>query len=129
MKGSHVGLLPTYADTYGFSVLEFQAAGCPCITTDVRALPEINNIDTGWVINVPKNRLGEAIFATKEDRDVISKLIRNGLEKSVQEIFTNKAIIAKKAENSIRRIREHHSIERYAERMRNIYQEALVRKD
>jgi glycosyltransferase involved in cell wall biosynthesis len=37
MKKSHVGLLPTYADTYGYSVLEFQAAGCPVITTNVRA--------------------------------------------------------------------------------------------
>ena len=47
MKKSHIGLLPTYADTYGYSVLEFQAAGCPVITTNVRALPEINNNNLG----------------------------------------------------------------------------------
>lgn len=49
-KNSHVGLLPTWADSFGYSVLEAQAAGCPCITTDIRALPEINNDDIGWII-------------------------------------------------------------------------------
>ena len=29
LKRTHVSLLPTYDDTYGFSVLEAQAAGCP----------------------------------------------------------------------------------------------------
>lgn len=51
-KASHVGLLPTWADTYGYSVLEAQAAGCPCITTNIRALPEINNDEIGWMINI-----------------------------------------------------------------------------
>lgn len=55
MKSAHVGLLPTFADTYGYSVLEFQACGCPVISTDVRALPEINNNEIGWMIKVPKN--------------------------------------------------------------------------
>lgn len=127
MKGAHVGLLPTYADTYGFSVLEFQAAGCPCITTDVRALPEINNINVGWVINIPKKQLGEAIVETKEDRNIISKLIRNGIEKSVHEIFSDKELIIKKAENSIARIKECHSVDKYASKMCEIYREALIR--
>jgi len=51
-----VGMLPTRGDTYGYSVLEFQASGCPVISTDVRALLEINNEDCGWIINVPKNK-------------------------------------------------------------------------
>ncbi len=110
MKNSHVGLLPTYADTYGFSVLELQATGCPCITTNVRALPEINSFDTGWIIDVPKQRSGEAIYATKEDRNVISKSIRDGLEKIIHEIFTDRSIIIKKAEKSISGIKEHHSV-------------------
>src|SRR5690606_873447 len=52
-KKTHVGLLPTWADSFGYSVLEAQACGCPVITTDIRALPEINNNDIGWLIKVP----------------------------------------------------------------------------
>nr|WP_199316592.1 glycosyltransferase family 4 protein [Chroococcidiopsis sp. [FACHB-1243]] len=125
MKKAHIGLLPTYADTYGYSVLEFQAAGCPVITTNVRALAEINNNHVGWTIEVPKNSLGEAIYTTKEDRDTISKLIREGIEQAVHEIFANRAIILEKSQNSISRIIEHHSIDRYAAKLRNIYLEAI----
>jgi glycosyltransferase involved in cell wall biosynthesis len=125
MKKAHIGLLPTYADTYGYSVLEFQAAGCPVITTNVRALTEINNNHVGWTIEVPKNSLGEAIYTTKEDRDTISKLIREGIERAVHEIFANRQIILEKSHNSISRIIEHHSIDRYAAKLRNIYLEAI----
>jgi glycosyltransferase involved in cell wall biosynthesis len=51
-KNSHVGLLPTWADSFGYSVLEAQAAGCPCITTNIRALPEINDGMIGWIIDI-----------------------------------------------------------------------------
>lgn len=125
MKKSHIGLLPTYADTYGYSVLEFQAAGCPVITTNVRALPEINNNIMGWTIAVPKNSLGEAIYTTQEDRHVISKLIREGIERAVHEIFANRAIVLEKSQRAICRIVEYHSIDRYAAKLRNIYLEAI----
>lgn len=125
MKKSHIGLLPTYADTYGFSVLEFQAAGCPVITTNVRALTEINDNNVGWTIEVPKKSSGEAIYTTKEDRQVISKLIRKGIEQAVHEIFANRTIILEKSQKSISRIIEHHSIDRYAAKLRNIYLEAI----
>ena len=35
MREQHVGLLPTWSDTYGYSVLEFQGIGVPVITTNV----------------------------------------------------------------------------------------------
>lgn len=125
MKKSHVGLLPTYADTYGYSVLEFQAAGCPVITTNVRALTEINDNNVGWMIEVPKKSSGEAIYTTQEDRHVISKLIREGIERAVHEIFANRPIILEKSQRSISRIIDYHSIDRYAATLRNIYLEAI----
>ena len=44
MATSHIGLLPTYNDSYGYSVIEFFSYGCPVITTNILALPEINQI-------------------------------------------------------------------------------------
>ncbi len=49
MRTADIGMLPSYADTYGFSVLEAQA-GNAVITTDIRALPEVNNPAVGWLI-------------------------------------------------------------------------------
>jgi glycosyltransferase involved in cell wall biosynthesis len=124
MKKSHIGLLPTYADTYGFVVLEYQAAGCPVISTNVRALPEINSDDTGWMIEIPKNYLGEAIYTTQEDRALISTAIRQGLEQAVHEIFSDKKIILEKSEKSIRNIEKNHSVQNYSRQLSEIYHKA-----
>jgi len=125
MKQAHIGLLPTYADSYGYSVLEFQAAGCPVISTNVRALPEINDNEKGWIIEVPKNRLGEAIYTTESDRLVISEAIRKGLEKVVHEIFTNRSIIPIKSEQAIFNIKSNHSREIFSSQMKEIYLNAI----
>jgi len=125
MKKSHVGLLLTYADTYGYAVLEFQAAGCPVVSTNIRALPEINSNDNGWIIKIPKNYLGEAIYSTKEDRLIIRNLIREGLEQVVHEIFSDKKIILEKSKNSIININKNHSIQNYSKKMSEIYRKAL----
>jgi glycosyltransferase involved in cell wall biosynthesis len=126
MRTADIGLLPTYADTYGYVVLEFQAAGCPVITTDVRAMPEINNNDKGWMIPVPKNALGEAIYTTAEDRERISVAIRAGLVRAIEEALCNRQLIAHKAEAAWRGIREHHDPERLGEQLREIYLQALA---
>lgn len=125
MKSAHVGLLPTYADTYGYSVLEFQAAGCPVISTDVRALPEINNNAAGWVIEVPKNRFGEAIYTTPEDRAEISHAIKTGLARAIAEILENRNLIQRKANAAIQRIRNDHSPTEFARRLGEVYRQAL----
>jgi glycosyltransferase involved in cell wall biosynthesis len=125
MKQCHVGLLPTYADTYGFSVLELQAAGCPVITTNIRALPEVNDDSKGWVIEVPKNYLGEAIYTTPEERMQVSDAIKQGLEQVLHQIFSNRECILHKANQSIRAVIEKHSVSDFADRMREVYQQAL----
>lgn len=125
MKKAHVGLLPTYADTYGYVVLEFQAAGCPVITTNIRALPEINDNSKGWIIPVPKNRLGEAIYTTEGDRLKISSAIRNGIEQAVHQIFADKSLLIAKAEKAITGIKESHHPLIFAEKMHKIYLSAV----
>ena len=43
-------LLPTYADTFGYTVLEAQACGAVAVATDVGSLPEVVTAQTGLVI-------------------------------------------------------------------------------
>ena len=126
MKHAHVGLLPTYADTYGYSTLEFQASGCPVITTNVRALPEVNDNEKGWIIDVPKNRLGEAIYTTPADRRLSSERIREGLEKAVHEIVADRALVPRKADNAILSIARHHDPAAHAATLKRIYLEAIA---
>ncbi|HPL81788.1 MAG TPA: glycosyltransferase family 4 protein [Anaerolineaceae bacterium] len=126
LKSCDIGLLPTYADTYGLSVLEAQASGCPVISTDVRALPEINNTDVGWLINVPKNELGEAYYQTPEERQILSERIQSGLEHIIRGIAQDPSIIAKKGQAALEKIKSQHDPVRYGESLRAIYEKALT---
>ena len=115
MKTSHVGLLPTWHDTYGYSVLEFQASGCPVISTDIRALPEINNNSCGWVIPI-----GEKFDARisplrlKRQRKAFSKDLTNSLMTLFEEILASpRALLQEKAEKSLARIRAEHDPEKH----------------
>lgn len=122
MKNAHVGLLPTYAETYSFSVLEFQAAGCPVVTTNIRALPEINNKDIGWILDVPKNELGNLKCNSITDYIQIKESVKNNLKEIILEILNNQAVIKLKGELSLQKIIAKHSIENYKKILKAIYQ-------
>lgn len=124
-KQSHVGLLPSLADTYGYSVLEMQSCGCPVITTDIRALPEMNNNDCGYIVSVPKHPSTEAIYNTQEDLINLKKAISSGLDNIFEEIFSNPKQLKVKAESAIAKIAAEHSPDRYAEKIFELYDKAI----
>ena len=115
MKDVHIGLLPTWHDTYGYSVLEFQASGCPVISTDIRALPEINNDRCGWVIPVGK-RFDALVYPlkSKERREAFSKDLSNSLRTLLEEILISpRGLLREKAEKGLSRIRAEHDPEEH----------------
>lgn len=127
-KKAHVGLLPSMADTYGYSVLEMQACGCPVITTDIRALAEINNDDCGFVIKVPKQPSTEAKYDTAEDHQILKKKIENGLRHAFSSVFESPDILKGKAQKAMERIVREHSPEMFAQRLDAIYKNAIEKK-
>lgn len=118
---AHVGLLPTHADTYGYSVLEFQSAGCPVISTNGRALKEINNEDCGWMIDVSKSKLGEPLSRTEEELQSMQSSIEKQLLIHVEEILKNPDSIKDKALKSIERIKKNHCPLNYSNELSSIY--------
>lgn len=107
-KKTHVGLLPTWADSFGYSVLEAQACGCPVITTDIRALPEINNNDVGWLIEVRKNKNNDAELSTIEDRNHFSSIVEKELGHIIMDILQDKQVIKIKGEKALQKIINYH---------------------
>ena len=120
-RKAHVGLLPTFADTYGYSVLEMQACGCPVITTDVRALPEINREECGYLIHVPKHLSTEAKYARQEDLEILKETVYQGLYSQIKDILENRGALKEKSAQCIRRIAEEHSPEKYARFLSGVY--------
>ena len=125
MKSCHIGLLPTRDDTFGYSLLEMQACGLPCITTDIWSLPEVNNDACGWMIHLEKNELRQADYFSNDALRVLDKKIEEGIYQACVDALSNKEQLRQKSRNSLERIRTCHSSETYSNSLWAIYQEAL----
>ncbi|MGK3126412.1 glycosyltransferase [Candidatus Pantoea formicae] len=127
IKSSDLGLLPTWHDTYGFSVLEMQACGCPVITTNVRALPEINPENAGWIIWCPLNRMLELSVASAEDKYTLRNTIISQLKSYIALIIRDRhVILATKGAKAIERIRREHDPDTFRKRLNDIYADSLM---
>ena len=122
MKHSHVCLLPTWMDTFAYSVLEAQACGTPVISTSLRALTEINNDEVGWLIDVPVNRLNNPIHQTRAQQDIFSEMLLTGLREKVEYVLENINEIKNKAMKCLDRIKKYHSPEDYERKLRIVYE-------
>jgi glycosyltransferase involved in cell wall biosynthesis len=125
LRNAHVGLLPTYDDTFGYSVLECQAAGAPVISTNVCAIPEINNDTLGWLISLPLNAEKRVAFTTAEERSRLSRIIEEKLYATIRSILANPAEVEHKAKLAWERIRDHYAPEQRAAFLTNVYREVL----
>ena len=126
-KEAHIGVLPTMGDTFGFSVLEMQACGCPVITTDRQAMKEINADDCGWLIHVPDAILDcgdDFAHYSKEVVHELSQMIREELIDTLQMILNHPESIESRALNAQKRIRLHHDPTEYGEKLLRVYQRA-----
>ncbi|GGC72856.1 glycosyltransferase family 4 protein [Marinobacter halophilus] len=125
MRLCDIGLLPSYAETYGYSVLEFQACGRPVITTNVRAFPEINSDDRGWLIPVSKREIGgEAYFKTDQDRAALSNAIKTGLTGVVEGILANPQQIRTKGTLALAHILSNHNHKSFGQSLEALYRRA-----
>lgn len=119
IKNSDVGLLPTWAETYGYSVLEFQAAGLPVISTNLRAMPEIN--PHGWRIELPLNWACELGLHNEEEKKQRRSQIVNGIIDIANYLLDNPQEIIRRGQQSYEFVKENHSYEKYAKTFKDIY--------
>lgn len=124
MNKAHVMLFPSLQETFGYVVLEAQSTGLPVVTTSIRAFPEINNSECGWIIDIPQTDKGFAdVFLNKYD--VISNLISQGMLGILKNILDNPEQLLFKAKNSYQRIQNLHNPEKISLKLIGLYEQAL----
>lgn len=121
LKRAHVALLPTWMDTFAYSVLECQACGTPVVSTSLRALTEINDESVGWLINVPVNNLNNPLLNNRIDFKLFEEQLQAGLEQKVVYILEHRLEIRQKAEMCINRIKINNSPTIYAHYLQQLY--------
>jgi len=108
-RNAHILLLPTLDDTFGLAVLEAQANHCPVLSTDVFAMPEINNNEIGWLLETPKDEMRLGKVWEKNDRILFSKLVCDQLESVLQTLFDNPEMILQKSILAYKQVVEQHN--------------------
>ncbi len=124
-RKADLGLLPTWADTYGYSALEFMAAGCPVISSDIRALPEINGPDRGWLIPCSKDSWGNALIGSTAERADFSKRLRESLVETLSGILQQPDVVQEKGRRAYSHVQTHHAPANAATTLEKWYDEAL----
>ncbi|WP_236569486.1 glycosyltransferase [Pantoea dispersa] len=122
LEQTDVGLLPTWQDTYGFSVLEMQACGCPVITTNVRALPEINPASAGWLIDCPLNDMFEITIASAQEKLAIRDRIIAQLKQIITQMMAQREAISTRSARALQRIKDQHDPARFRASLDAFYQ-------
>jgi glycosyltransferase involved in cell wall biosynthesis len=125
MATSHIGLLPTYNDSYGYSVLEFFSYGCPVITTNILALPEINHPDRGWIMEMPLVDSGggiQLIDRTSPEKNAnMSALSTELLVEIFCSILADRSQLNSKSIAALRYIEQSHYLQKNIETLEKIY--------
>lgn len=119
LSDSHIGFLPTWADTYGYSVLEMQSEGIPVITSNVRALSEINY--SQLLINIPTNQFGEIVINSEKQVEYVSRLIIDGIKENIKLLFEDRILLAKLSGVVRKEIIKEHSPDDYFKRLLNTF--------
>lgn len=120
-----IALLPSYEETYGYTILEAQAAGCSVVTTNGCAMTEINNDDIGWVINVPRYEDGRTVPRTIENKEKFDNIVLKRLKEIIEYAVEHRDEVRQKGRKSLHRIIEEHNPEDHKIRLNEIYEEAL----
>lgn len=125
-KKAHIGCLPSLQETYGYSLLEMQAGGIPCITTNIRSFPYTNNEECGWIVDLKVDDWGgEALMNTEEEYLYNISILEEQLYRCFREIFLHPQSILEKAYKAYDKIDIMHNVDNYKLFLRNIYRKCV----
>ena len=109
-RTTHVGVLPTMAETYGYSLLEVMAAGRPVIGTTVQAGPEIVTDDRGWRLEL--ERRPDGLWRGRSGTDFAYELgvlsLSAQLTSVLRSIRADPASVGRRGAAAREHVRNHH---------------------
>jgi glycosyltransferase involved in cell wall biosynthesis len=124
MTHSDFYVLPTLADTYGYGVLEAQAHGTVCITTNVRALPELVGDETGFCISLPLDEFRNA-HSHPQFGDDRRELVDGLVDILVACLKMSAQDLKRKADTATQQLRSRHSPDDHRDCLDLLYRRAI----
>ena len=138
MDQADLFVLPTLDDSFGMVVVEAMARGTPVLTTDVRALPEINPAGVGLVLRLPRGTAKpehwvglERERGTPERQALLAeaeRVLEDGIVATVERILGGSEPLRERALRAFDFARERFGPERHAAQLLALYTRALSEK-
>jgi len=128
LKETHIGILPSYGETFGYSLLEAMACGCAVVSTSVSPFPEFIKEPWGWLVEIPVKHKNGLEFTETDNREVhdrLSEKLIEGLYKTIKIIVEDRKELERKSINALNRIKDFHNPLDRVDVLRNIYQNAI----
>lgn len=108
---AHLGVLPTMADSYGYSLLEAMSLGLAVIGTNVQAGKEINAEGVGWRLDLPLTEDGYWVGTSERTigvyEDSVEQLSR-GIIAAIRALRNEPNILTLYSRNALSRVRRVH---------------------
>ena len=122
MSESHLGVCMSFAETYGYVVLEMQAAGVPVVTTNIRAFPEINSDEIGYLVDYPFQNGRLPADATRDTVEAITSSLRKQFYQVLESIARDNGFsLSQKAFKARQKIFSNHNPIEYGNSLLKIY--------
>jgi glycosyltransferase involved in cell wall biosynthesis len=90
LRRSHLSLLTTFSDTFGYSAIESMANWTPVLATRQSALPEFIEHDVnGLLLDLPVTELGDWVYSGSADREgeAFERVYADEVERLAEESF------------------------------------------
>jgi glycosyltransferase involved in cell wall biosynthesis len=131
LRKSHIVLMPSFGETYGYAVLEGMATGCVPIVTNISALREFASESNSFIIDLK--------LITKRDENGIldvdnpmpdkitycenSMAIEEGVYNYLNEALLDRRMLELKSFNALETIRKQHNPINAIAKLEQIYSE------
>jgi glycosyltransferase involved in cell wall biosynthesis len=134
MRQSHIHLLPTIHDTYGYSVVEGFSVGTPAFATATCALPEIvRSGDNGFLLDLPVDERGVWIHLEQRERsgfwdrlnETYESLADQCLDR-VMQLMNDPPLFRRLSQGAIDQILRQHEADAVGSRLDDLYDECLA---
>jgi glycosyltransferase involved in cell wall biosynthesis len=127
LKDAHVGILPSFGETYGYFLLEAMGCGCAAVATSLSPFPEIIDENSGYLVPVAtEKKLFEYVDIDNASRYAdISADLTGAIYKRIESICNNRSELKEKATNAIQRIKSVYSPLDRVTVLKRVYEEAM----
>ncbi len=124
---SDIGVLPSYGETYGYSILEAMAHGCAVVVPRVSAFTECVSDDNGVLLEIPVvTDRGLVTMNFASSHEVLHRSLVESLVSALGGLENNPSDLRKKGEAALQRIKSRHWPQQAAKQLEQIYFSTFV---